>query len=455
LPLTGRILSDQNEGNSQQSSSEAEKQEEEPKPVTFSWGIVMVRTKKLLNFLDNLAKFRLFSDLGWVYIAIMIGAGGFMIWLMLDETYLVLNSSLAFRCLIGAAPPLQCQQHSLPVNPQPSLTSYLLLPGINPYIPVVYGIIGIVVAVVVHEGTHGVIARRLKLPVKSTGLLFFLFVPVGAFVEIDEKLIQKIKARDSSRIMAGGPGSNVIVAVIALFLLVLLLGGLVPLYNGVLVEQVFSPSPANTLHSQGHLQAGDFIQAVNGTQIISDQTLSNFMSHTRPGETLLLTIDHQGKLNTYNITLAANPSNSSIGFIGVSVANENLSAIKNNYANAYRTNPFLYLIVPGIVSQAETIVPFSATLHNYYSSPVLGNAWYPIGLTVFWIFFININLAFFNAIPLYPLDGGQAIMNWFSHFGRKWVEVRARLLTTICSLVMLILILTFLFLPRILALIPY
>ena len=448
-------MTDQNGNSPPQGASEPEKLEEEPKAVTFSWGIVMVRTKKLLSFLDDLAKYRIFSDLGWVYIAIMIAAGAFMVWLMLDETYLLLNSSLAFRCLIGAAQVALCHASNLATGTQPSLTSYLLLPGINPYIPVAYGIIGIVVAVVVHEGTHGVIARRLKLPVKSTGLLFFLFIPIGAFVEIDEKLIQKIRARDSSRIMAGGPGSNVIVGVIALILLVLLLGGLVPRYNGVLVAQVYSPSPANALHNQGHLQAGDFIEAVNGTQVNSYQILTSFMSNTRPNETLLLTIDHQGQLNTYNVTLAANPNNKAIGFIGVSVANENLSAIKNNYANAYRTNPFLYLIVPGIVSQAETVVPFSGTLHAYYTSPILGDAWYPVALTIFWIFFINVNLAFFNAIPLYPLDGGQAILNWFSHFGKKWVEVRAKLLTTICSIAMLVLILTFLFLPRILALIPY
>ena len=448
-------MSDSSANDGQQNTAEPEKREEEPKPVTFSWGIVMVRTKKLLNFLDDLARYRIFSDLGWVYIAITVAAGGFMIWLMLDETYLVLNSSLAVRCLIGAAPVAQCHANNYTSVPAPSLTAYLLLPGINPYIPIAYGIIGIVVAVVVHEGTHGVLARRLKLPVKSTGLLFFLIVPIGAFVEIDEKIIQKTRARDSGRVMAGGPGSNVIVAAIALILLVLLLGGLVPRYNGVLVASVYSPSPANTLHEQGHLQAGDFIEAVNGTQVISDQTLASFMASTKPNETLRLTIDHQGQLNNYTIILGANPDNTSIGFIGVSVSNENLSAIKDNYASAYRTDPFLYLLVPGIVSEAETLVPFSATLHSYYSSPILGAAWDPVALTLFWIFFININLAFFNAIPLYPLDGGQAIYNWFSHFGRKWVEVRAKLLTTLCSVLMLLLILTFLFLPRILALIPY
>jgi membrane-associated protease RseP (regulator of RpoE activity) len=410
-------LSDSNGAGGRPSEQDlVQPEEQEAKSVTFSWGILMVRTKRLLNFLDQLARYRIFSDLGWVYIAITVAAGAFMIWLMLDETYIVLNSSLQARCLIGAAAPSLCHANNYTVTTQPALTSYLL---------------------------------------KSTGLLFFLIVPIGAFVEIDDKLIQKTRARDSGRIMAGGPGSNVIVAVIALILLVLLLGGLVPKYNGVLVAQVYAPSPANTLHQQGHLQAGDFIQAVNGTKINSDQDLANYMAHTTPNETLQLTIDHQGQLNTYPITLGANPSNTKIGFIGVTVSNANLSAIKTNYANAYRTNPFLYLIVPGIIPQAETLVPFSSTLHSYYNSPVLGVAWDPVALTLFWIFFININLAFFNAIPLYPLDGGQAIYNWFSHFGKKWVEVRAKMLTTICSLAMFLLILTFLFLPRILALLPY
>jgi len=45
------------------------------------------------------------------------------------------------------------------------------------------------------------------------------------------------------------------------------------------------------------------------------------------------------------------------------------------------------------------------------------------------------------------------LLNFFTHFGRKGVESRAKLLTTIVSVSMLILILSFLFLPRILGLI--
>ncbi len=256
----------------------------------------MVRTKKLLHILDKLARYRIFSDIGWFYIAVTIAAGAFMIWLMADETYLVLSSSLALRCAIGAAPVAQCHANNLVAGTRPALTSNLLLPGINQYIPVLYGMIGIVVAVVVHEGNHGVIARRLNLPVKSTGLLFFFVVPLGAFVEIDEKLTKKLRARDSGRIWAGGPGSNVVVGTVALILLILLLGGLVPLSSGVLVTQYSASSPAFELHSEGHLQAGDFIIAVNGTQINSEQNLASFMSDTKPNETLLISIGHQGEV---------------------------------------------------------------------------------------------------------------------------------------------------------------
>jgi len=128
--------------------------------------------------------------------------------------------------------------------------------------------------------------------------------------------------------------------------------------------------------------------------------------------------------------------------------------IKNTYASDFFKDPLLYLVVPGIYAQANSVVPFSNELALLYSSPALGGAWYPITLTLFWIWFINVNLAFFNAIPLYPLDGGQALLNFFTHFGRKGVESRARLLTTIVSVAMLILILSFLFLPRILGLLP-
>jgi membrane-associated protease RseP (regulator of RpoE activity) len=428
---------------------------EEQKAVTFSWGIVMVRTRRLLTILDKLAKYRIFGDIGWVFLGITIVAAAFMIWLMLFQDYILLTGSLALRCAVGAAPTTQCTASGLPSNGPPPLQSYLLLPGVNPLIPFVYGIIGIVIAVVIHEGTHGVIARRLGLPVRSTGVLFFLIVPIGAFVEIDEKLIQKARFRDSGRIMAGGPGSNIIVALLALGLLLLIVGGLVPAqFNGVQVQSVASPSPAYQLVQQGHLSPGDVIIQVNSTVVHSVSNLSSFMAHTKPNETLIVYVQHNGITNNYPINLGANPNNKSIGFIGIqqSFSDSDLNRIKDTYANSFFKNPILYLVVPGVFAQASSVVPFSSQLSGLYSSPQLGSFWFPVASTLFWVWFININLAFFNSIPLYPLDGGQALLNFLSHVGRKGIELRAKKITTIISIIMLVLILSFLFLPRILGL---
>ena len=434
---------------------ESSEEPKEEKAVTFSWGIVMVRTKRLLNILDKLAKYRIFGDLGWAFLGITIAAGAFMIWLMLDQDYILLTGSLALRCAVGAASAASCAASGISSTPPPSLTSYLLLPGLNPLIPFVYGIIGIVIAVVIHEGTHGVIARRLGLPVRSTGVLFFLIIPIGAFVEIDEKLIQKARFRDSGRIMAGGPGSNIIVALIALGLLILVVSGLVPAqFNGVQVQTILSPSPAYQLLQNHELSAGDVITQVNSTMVHSVANLSSFMSHTRPNESLIVYVQQGGSTNAYQITLGANPNNKTIGFIGIgqSFSSSDLNTIKNTYSNSFFKDPLLYLVVPGVFASANSVVPFSSELAVLYSSPSLGSLWFPLASTFFWIWFINVNLAFFNAIPLYPLDGGQALLNFFSHFGRKGVELRAKTLTTIISVAMLILILSFLFLPRILGL---
>ncbi len=459
--LRGDLMPTGNEHEESRAHEGSKESEEKPaKSVTFSYGIIMVRTKKLLSMLDSLAKYKIFARLGWIMLGITIAAAAFMIWLMVDSTYLVLSSSLAFRCAIGAAPASLCHQENLATTSQPPLQAVLLLPGLNPYIPILYGIIGIVVAVVIHEGTHGVIARSLHLPVKSTGVLFLLIIPIGAFVELDDKLVMQRRFRDSGRIMAGGPGSNIIVATVALILLLLLVGGLVPQhFDGVYVSAIVPGSPAAQLHDSGALNAGDLIVAANGTTVHSQSDLARILSKTRPNETLILTIQNSGQDKQYSIKLGANPNNNTVGFIGIAgaVSNSDLVAIRNSYAYGFATHPSLstfvpYLIVPGLFPSADTSVPFSSTLSPLYTSPTLGSAWYPISLTLFWIWFINANLAFFNAIPLYPLDGGQALLNFFTHFGRKWVEDRAKLLTGISSAVMFLLILSYIFLPRLLAL---
>ena len=37
---------------------------------------------------------------------------------------------------------------------------------------------------------------------------------------------------------------------------------------------------------------------------------------------------------------------------------------------------------------------------------------------LFWLFFVNFNLAIFNSLPIYPMDGGQALERFLVGIGR-------------------------------------
>jgi membrane-associated protease RseP (regulator of RpoE activity) len=87
----------------------------------------------------------------------------------------------------------------------------LVLPGINPYVPFVYGLIGLIIAVVAHEFSHGIIARVMDFKVKALGLLFIL-VPIGAFMEPDDEEVNKGPRIARMRMFAAGPIMNFILA---------------------------------------------------------------------------------------------------------------------------------------------------------------------------------------------------------------------------------------------------
>ncbi|HET6398832.1 MAG TPA: site-2 protease family protein, partial [Candidatus Thermoplasmatota archaeon] len=91
----------------------------------------------------------------------------------------------------------------------------LVIPGVNPFVPLWYGILALILTLVVHEGGHGILARANNMRVKSLGLLFAV-VPIGAFVEPDEEDLNSSTRRNRLRVFAAGPLLNLIFA--ALFL---------------------------------------------------------------------------------------------------------------------------------------------------------------------------------------------------------------------------------------------
>jgi len=91
-----------------------------------------------------------------------------------------------------------------------------LLPGIN--LPLFEGIGALVVVMLVHETAHAVLARIAKVPVVSSGLVFFGILPVGAFIEPDEKKLAKAEDLKQTRVLVAGPSANFITSVVSFVL---------------------------------------------------------------------------------------------------------------------------------------------------------------------------------------------------------------------------------------------
>ncbi len=75
----------------------------------------------------------------------------------------------------------------------------------------------------------------------------------------------------------------------------------------------------------------------------------------------------------------------------------------NAYNSLFATNP-LALLAPPTIAQG---IPYSSIMQEKYSSPIFGSYFAIPANLLFWIWFINFNVAIFNALPIGPLDGGQ------------------------------------------------
>lgn len=83
------------------------------------------------------------------------------------------------------------------------------------------------------------------------------------------------------------------------------------------------------------------------------------------------------------------------------------------FSNAVSGRLTIYLILPTLGS---IIVPFSEFLRPYYTSSIAGYAC--IADLLFWIWFVNFNLAMLNSLPIYPLDGGIAFKTALKTLGK-------------------------------------
>jgi len=118
------------------------------------------------------------------------------------------------------------------------------IPGVSLVIPGVTEVAGlkipfwtiliIFIVALVHEFAHGLFARIYNMRVKNTGLVLLAIIP-GAFVEIDEKLLEKKKLKEKLAIISAGPFFNILLAFIS-FALIFFVNKIPITYAGIYYE---------------------------------------------------------------------------------------------------------------------------------------------------------------------------------------------------------------------------
>ncbi|MDG6902959.1 MAG: site-2 protease family protein [Nitrososphaerota archaeon] len=403
--------------------------------------LLMVRTRRFLSVMDRMGKSTISRPVGWLLLYLMpvSAAIGLYLYFMVFQGILSPGFAQASRGIVGLGPLIN-----------------LGIPGLNPYIPIFYGWVALVVGMVVHEGAHGVIARSHGLRVKNSGLILLFFViPIGAFVDIDETEVRQARKRHAAQMLAAGAGTNLVLAVACLVLLALVVGSMTPAAIGAGITGVSKESPA---YSRGILP-GDIVLAVNGTAVTDLSTILGENTSLKAGQSLDFTIYRSGQvIQIDNVTLVCcdqlvNTTTNKVlaewPYIGVgSVSASSIRSAVSAYSDLLN-NPFIYIAcIPTLdVGRCQGVVPFSSADSAFYTSPI-GAAVLPLANQIYWLFFININLAIFNSLPIYPLDGGQAFRVGVEALGRgKLSEKMVGRITVAATLTVLALLIAIITAP--------
>ncbi|MFP4000809.1 MAG: site-2 protease family protein [Thermoplasmata archaeon] len=444
----------------------------EPVGLELSGPFLMWKTKKGRDLIERISKkkrfWELYGSVGIVIVAIAM----IIIFLMV-----IFNAYVAT---------------SIPAEQAPEANEILVIPGVNPFIPIGYGILSLAVGIIVHEFSHGILSRVADVDIKSLGLIF-LVVPLGAFVEPDEDQLEGAERLKRDRMYAAGATSNIVLAlVIVLIFSMVFMGSVSVKEEGPMITATGVNTPAD----EAEIQTYEQIREIDGKEILKpSEILSIDIEPLKRVEVKTLRGD---ETRTYNLTAGlvingvakdspADRAGLKAGDIFYQIDNEKIRnrddftealdgksddvqlkisyfrkddsdyARENNSLNLKDGLMGVNLGYFGVVTQeADWIIqllsrPLSGAengaeaLQNaagYISLPLLGlsplpeqiaeqyevngplsmlptSSFWVLANSLYWIFWLNILLGLFNALPAVPLDGGHLINDWMEGLSER------------------------------------
>jgi membrane-associated protease RseP (regulator of RpoE activity) len=312
----------------------------------------IMRTKFGLKMMDRLSSSArgFFKVFGYISIAVAYLGFIFISYALLQSAYdIIIDKPGA----VGGSPVIP----GLPIA------------GTGLVFPLVIGWISLFIIMIVHEFSHGVVAKAHGIRIKSSGIAFFGPI-LGAFVEPDEKDLQKKKHRVQHSVFAAGPVSNVVLWIAC----VLLMFALVPLVDNVAMPTGISMSPIvnDTLPAyNAGMKEKTVITFINGMRVNDSDTFYNALENITPGQQMEL-IGLSGE--TYSFTTAENPLNASKGYLGITNFEQHYTPIEGLPGGGFILAALLWLL--------ELLK---------------------------WTGFISINIGLINLFPIFITDGAQML----------------------------------------------
>jgi len=305
----------------------------------FHSGLIILRWKRGLELIDTLIKNHEKAVRITGYVAVVIGFLGGLIGLGLI-IFTVTKMTPGVALVLPTAAGYQ-------------------YPGPIIGVPFWYWLIAIFIIMFAHETMHGVFARAGKVPLKNYGVLLFFVLPIGAFVDPDNKKVKKMKTSDKLSFFAAGSFANFIVGFLFLLLGLIFYALLMnPTIFAALTEpqgvdfnQTIEGYPAYESNLTG------MIKTINGIEIKTYEDLSRTLNNTPIGENIEIVTN----VSTYTLKTVAKLDNQTGSFIGI-------------------VSP---MTIMGLKSGA--LITFN----------LLG-----------WLFLLNIGIGVANLLPWKPFDGG-------------------------------------------------
>jgi membrane-associated protease RseP (regulator of RpoE activity) len=226
-----------------------------------------------------------------------------------------------------------------------------------------------------------------------------------------------------------------------------------------IVYPPISGSPA----AQIGLREGDVITSINGEVLKSREDLVTAITSNAPGEQIAIEINRLGEQQTLEATLAANPVDETLGYLGVGT--ESVDYIKQSLPSAvvYAVRDSAQAIVGSVQALPKIFNPANAfnSLRDSTADPstrpstivgasqVGGEAGERDGLkgVLMMLAYVNVFVGVFNMFPSLPFDGGHAAVATYERLrSRKGVRYRAdfgKMIPLATAVVALLIVITF------------